>query len=138
MTNEENAADIKISANGVTITVDQLQVNEEVDIQKRYGSGYNHPSGRSMGHIDVTGSFTIKGIGTDALNSVFYGVFGRPKEFDAITITHKNGKSTDIKDCIVTNRGYEVSDGDMTETSYEFDAMAIRHPFQSDNIAADA
>ncbi len=72
------------------------------------------------------------------MNSVFYGVFGRPKEFDAITITHKNGKSTDIKDCIVTNRGYEVSDGDMTETSYEFDAMAIRHPFQSDNIAADA
>lgn len=132
MTNqEENAADIAITAQDITIVVEQLTVNEEIDIQKRYGSGFNHPSGRSMGHIDVTGSFSIIGVESSDLNAVFFGSDGKPQEFDAITITHKNGKSTEIRDCIVENRGFEVNDGEMTETSYDFDAMRIKHPHQN-------
>jgi hypothetical protein len=128
---EENAADITITINDVTIVVDQLQVNEDIDIQKRYGSGYNFPSGRSMGHIDVTGSYTIVGVGSAELNSLFFNENGKPKEFDAITISHDNGETTEVKDCIVQNRGYEVNDGEMTETSYEYDAMRISHPFET-------
>lgn len=128
---EENAADITITIDGTVIVVEQLQVNEDIDIQKRYGSGYNFPSGRSMGHIDVTGSFTIVGVESNDLNSLFFNSNGKPREFDAITITHQNDSVTQISDCIVQNRGYEINDGEMTETSYEYDAMRITHPWES-------
>lgn len=125
---EEHASDISIEVGSVSIAVDSLSLNEDWDFTKRYGSGRNDPKGRSMGHKDAGGSFTVVGLGKKELNSVLFDQNGDPVEF-TITITHNDGSSTTVNKCVVESRGYEVNDGDMTETSYDYDAMTVDGPW---------
>lgn len=130
----ENASDIEIilsnAANddkNVTIAVDSLSLNEDIDFTKRYGSGNNKPTGRSTGHFDAGGSFTVMGLEKSVLNYLLFDENGHPKKF-TISITHPSGLSTGVTGCKVESRGYEISDGEMSETSYDFDAFDIKAP----------
>lgn len=131
---KESADDIEITVgDGSIVTVETLSLNEEWDVETIYGSGYQYPSGYSIKNAKYNGSLTVKGEATKHRGDFFTGEApaydGPPKVMDAILVHHMKDeesgvrKSTSFQDVIVTTSGYEMNDGEITETSYEFIAM---------------
>lgn len=122
-TRKESAADIVITIGEDERVLETLNVTKNIDIESVYGSGKTLPDGYHINEISYEGDFTCTGNQTD-LDDVFFDANGVPKILDAITISHYDGTTTNYYDILVTSGGYEMSAGDVTETSYEFIAMS--------------
>lgn len=105
-----------------TLDVTQLSVTKDIEIDEIYGAGNTMPAGYAITQISYSGDFTVPGDKLD-LDDTFFDSNGVPTTGVTITITHRDGGSTTYEDVLVTSEGYEVSDGEVTETSYEFVAM---------------
>lgn len=129
---KETAGDIEVKVSpNETVTVESLTMNEEYDIELIYGSGMQFPSGYAIKQASFQGSMTIQGNKKDLKDHFFDSVTGMPKVCDSVTVNHLETEddsardSTSYNEVLVTNKGYEVNDGEVTETTYEFVAMQI-------------
>ena len=97
-----------------------------------------YPDGYAVNAIDIDGSLTFAGNvvrlptgGTRDLDELLFEDDGAPKVFD-ITVVHENPEEGDgetstetIENSIVTTSDFSASEGDTTESSYEFMAQRI-------------
>lgn len=138
-TRYENTGDItvKVSPNE-TLTVENLTMDEQFDVERVYGSGFVAPSGYSIKRVEYGGSMTLNGNQNHLNDYLFHTENGVrvPKVLDAVTVHHlpenpeapedeQVRETTAYKKVIVTNKGYEANDGEITQTSYEFVAMRV-------------
>jgi hypothetical protein len=87
-----------------------------------HGSGRPLPDGVAIHKISYQGEMSCYGNRRD-LDSKFYDSNGIPKELDSISITHLDGNASGLQEVYVNSEGYEVNDGETTETRYGFIAM---------------
>lgn len=136
-TRYENAGDVsvKISPNE-TLSVETLTLDEEFDVEVLYGSGFVAPSGYSIKRASYGGSINLYG-NKNYLNEYLFRTENGvrvPRVLEAISVTHlpRNPEADEAdqiidtdtyKKVIVTNKGYEMNDGEVTTTSYEFVAL---------------
>jgi hypothetical protein len=122
----ESAADISVSVGDETnITVEELSLTKEIDIETIYGSGKTLPDSYAINEISYQGSIELQGNRLD-LESALFDDNGIPEEF-TVTIDHFDGNGTDFTQCLATSEGYEMSAGDPTTTTFEFIAMGKEH-----------
>lgn len=120
---KESAADISVSVGDETnLTVEQLSLTKEIDIEQIYGSGQTLPDGYAINQISYQGSIEINGNRQDLEKTLFDGN-GIPTEF-TVTVTHFDGTSTNFSECLITSEGWEMSSGESTTTTYELIAMS--------------
>lgn len=119
---KESAADISIDVGGNQMDVTQMSVSKDIEAEEIYGAGNTMPSGYAIHNVSYSGDITVVGSNQYADNELF-DEDGIPEEF-TVTITHRDGDSTVFNSCIITSAGYEINDGETTETSYEFIAMS--------------
>jgi hypothetical protein len=123
---KESAADITISVGEETeVVVEEFSLTKEIDIESIYGSGRVYPDGYSINEVSYQGSMELQGNRLD-LESALFNENGIPEEF-TITVTHMNGETTKVYECLCTSDGYEMSAGDTTTTTFEF--MAHRKEY---------
>jgi len=120
---KESAADIKIQVGSERLDVTQLSVTKDIGVEEIYGAGNMMPAGYAINQISYSGDFTVPGDRLE-LEDTFFDSDGVPETGATITITHRGGNSTTFNDVLVTSEGYEMNDGEVTETSYEFLAMS--------------
>lgn len=118
----ENTADIVANVGSEEVVVESLTFTKEIDVEAIYGSGQTIPNGYTIGQVSYEGEFTCQGNKHD-LNGNFFDGNGIPTVLDSITVTHLDGSETALYEVLCTSEGYEVSDGETTETTYEFMAM---------------
>jgi hypothetical protein len=122
----ESAADIAVSVDDATdITVEELSLTKEIDIETIYGSGKTLPDSYAINEISYQGSIELQGDRLSLEDSLF-DENGIPEEF-TVNIDHMDGEGTDFTQCLVTSEGYEMSAGDPTTTTFEFIAMGRKH-----------
>lgn len=132
----EAAAQIVVSVGNEEVVVADLQTRSEYDIERHYGSGSKVPSGYSVKMIEHGGSMRLKGNRLDLNELLFYqseaeipsGRDGQGKEVGdpkpaTITVLHMNSTTDEYYEVLVTTRGFEFSEGETAETSYEWIAM---------------
>lgn len=120
---KETAADIYVQVGEERLAVTQLSVTKDISIDEIYGAGNMMPSGFGVQNISYSGDMAIPGNRKD-LEDKFFDDNGVPVTGVSVTITHRNGESTVYNDILVTSEGWEMNDGETTETSFEFIAMS--------------
>lgn len=129
----ETAAQIIVEYEGERLVVADLDLKSDYQMERDYGSGYVVPSAVAMQKIEHGGSITFKGNKLHLNNVLFYqpgddipegAQVGTPKP-GVLTITHMNGSTTSGYDLFVITRGFQFSESETAETSYEFIIMRM-------------
>lgn len=123
MTDEvESAAQVIVGVQGREVTVSELDTTKEIDVEKVYGSNSLLPSGYSIKSIDHSGAMVCKG-NKKELEAVFFDPRGKPIP-GVITVIHMDGSRTDWYEVIVVSEGYQLREGEVTQTSFDWVAMS--------------
>lgn len=123
MTDEvESAAQVVITVEGEEVTVAELDTTKEVNVEELGGSGHLLPSGYSITEIRYRGSMVCNGNRTD-LEDVFFDNQGKPVP-GTITVTHMDGTPEQWNEVLVISEGYQMREGEVSQTSYEWVAMS--------------
>lgn len=121
----EAAAQVEVFIEGERITVHDLDTTTEIDIERHYGSGHLDPDQYSIKSIKHDGSIMLKG-NKLALGQSLYNEDGSPRE-GVMTITHMDGSVTEYKQFLIVGEGFQFSEGETAETSYDWIAMGRSH-----------
>jgi hypothetical protein len=128
----ETAAQIHVTVASERIVVADMDVRSEFDIELIHGSGLFLPEGWALKKVEHAGSMTLNGNKLKLNSMLFYqegdeipdgSRVGTPKPV-TVTITHMDGTVTNFFEVVVTNRGYEFSAAEASQTSYEFLAIS--------------
>lgn len=131
----ETAAQITVEAAGERIVVTDLTLDDAFEMERNFGSKASEngleASSLSLKKIERGGSITLKGNKHGLNQKLFYQdgddipegfAVGAPKPW-ALTILHMDGNTTSRRENYVTNFGYQFSEAETAETSYEFITM---------------
>lgn len=127
----ESAAQIVVEVSGQEIVVTDLSLNDDFDMERNYGSNRLEADSLSFKKIERGGSLTLKGSKVELEDALFYQPgddipegfeVHTPKPF-VMTILLLNGNTKSRRDNYVTSGGFQFSEGETAETTYEFITM---------------
>lgn len=117
----EAAAQIKLNINGTDLRVKSVDTSVEVDIQMIYGNNLK-PDGWAVKEIAFSGSLGFHGDVAEQVNALLSNDY-EPEEGNSLTITHMDGSSETYSDVMLSTHEYSMSEGEVTETTYDWVAM---------------
>mgnify|MGYP006295510797 CR=1 FL=1 len=118
----ESAAQVVVTVGGEEITVAELDTTKEIDVEKIYGSNAILPAGYAIKKIDHSGSMALKGNRKD-LEQHLFDPNGVPIP-GTLTVTHMDGDTTSWYELFVVSEGYQLREGEVTQTMYDWVAMS--------------
>lgn len=120
----ESAAQITLNVNGTEYRCKSVDTSIDVDIEMIYGNNLK-PDGWAVNQIEYSGSLGFHGDVKEEITPKLHGANdeGVPSEGHSITITHADGSSTTFEDVFMSSGSYSMSEGDVTETTYDWVAM---------------
>lgn len=126
MTNRsEAAAQIVLELEGNEIVVRDFDFETEIEVKRNFGSGKVVPDTYSVTKIEHGGSTLLTG-NMLYLGSLLFDDEGYPVP-GVLTITHMDGSTTTFEEFIVVSEGFQFSEAENSETSYNWIAMRKRH-----------
>lgn len=120
----EAAAQITLNINGTEYRVKSIDTSVTVNIEMIRGNNLK-PDGWAVTSIEYSGSLAFHGdVGEEITPKLHEGdEDGVPSEGHSITVTHMDGSQTTYEDVFMSEESYSMSEGDVTETTYEWVAM---------------
>lgn len=125
----ESAAQVTLNINGTEYRVMSVDTTVSVDVEMIYGNNLK-PDGWAVNQIEYSGSLSFNGDVKEEITPALHEADdeGVPSEGHSITITHGDGSSTTYEDVFMSEGSYSMSEGEVTETSYDWVAMDRQGP----------
>lgn len=120
----EAAAQIVLTINGTDLRVRNVDTTTDVNIEMIYGNNLK-PDGWAVTEIAYDGSLEFHGDVAGTVNGLLSND-DVPEEGNSLTITHMDGSSETYTDVMMSQHEYSMSEGEVTETTYEWVAMDKR------------
>lgn len=119
----EAAAQVVFHVNGSKLRVKEIDTSVDVSIEMIYGNNLK-PDGWAVTEAAYSGSLAFHGdVAGTVTPMLTQGDGVTPTEGNSLTITHMRGRADVFTDVMMGNAGYNMSEGEVTETTYEWVAM---------------
>jgi hypothetical protein len=119
----EAAAQVVFHIGGNKMRVKEIDTSVDVDIQMIFGNNLK-PDGWAVKKAEFSGSLAFHGDVAGTVTPMLTRGDGvTPVEGNALTITHMRGRADTFTDVMMGNQGYNMSEGEVTETTYEWVSM---------------
>lgn len=122
----EAAAQIALAINGNALRVKDVDTSVDVTIEMVHGNNVK-PDGWAITEASFSGSLSFNGDVADVVTPMLTQSDGvTPTEGNSLVITHMDGSSDVYVNVMMGNESYTVSEGEVTETNYDWVAMDKR------------
>lgn len=119
----EAAAQVVFHVNGSKLRVKSIDTSVDVDVEMIFGNNLK-PDGWAVKRAEFSGSLTFNGDVAGTVTPMLTEGDGvTPTEGNSITVTHMRGRADVFTDVMMGNQSYNMSEGEVTETTYEWVAM---------------
>lgn len=119
----EAAAQIALNLNGTNYRVKSVDTSVDVSIEMIYGNNLK-PDGWGVTEASFSGSLAFHGDVAGVINPELTDGDGvTPVEGNTLTVTHMSGRADVFQDVLMGNQSYSMSEGEITETQYEWSAL---------------